>query len=708
MLCDVCLQGLEGIWDPSKSKRLGTTAEVFGASESTFDRANLPSTIRVERNERVTAQKLDPELYVFGHHVDLESFRRSIRRGCVICNRFHLLAEGVNVEENPKLISLGYFSVFTVSLTTSKRLMTVRYGDVIGGFEIEPCTGDESLNFALAKFTGDETTWEMVNGWLTGCDNAHKSCLSNQRSSHFVPTRLLELQKTGGPNENENKFRLVSGTTVGPDERYATLSHHKGPHDVQPNTTTVLSKKTEASLQSGSLLVTLPKTFRDAFEVISRLGLRYIWIDSLCIYEDAPEDRSAEIAVMNEVYRNGFLNIAALGAGDDDAGCFFDRDPREVAPTIFGLQCRDAAGAKPEPHIFNLERRWSWRLTLDSEPLVRRAWFLQERLLAPRTLMFGRKQVFWECSEAISCELHPDWAVSSDRMAASSSMQSRPQHHFKTLIGGVYRTPSADPQRQLLLDWYSIVQDYAGLDLGVPGDKLVAISAIAKEARAQFARLGAPSSEYLAGIWKHSLPEGLLWNLRDSGRRPSSYRAPSWSWASVDGRLNIQQTWEGESAVWLASIVDASVTPVGDDDTAEVRGGSVVLKGPLPIAEVSKPGKEYLVRPEDRRIDLLRSSQGPGANVVLSKEDVGQDDKYKMDWSVLFDTADDVVECFSCLPIRAQGSHGRWWVSGLALTRKEDSPNVYRRAGNATFYVPDEQSARRLFEQFPEKIVEVQ
>lgn len=223
---------------------------------------------------------------------------------------------------------------------------------------------------------------------MAGCDNTHNSCLSNQKLSHFVPTRLLELQKTGA-DENEKRFRLVSGTTVNPDERYATLSHHKGPHDVQPSTTTVLSKRTEASLNSGRPLSTLPKTFRDAFEVIDRVGLRYIWIDSLCIYEDVPEDRSAEIAVMNEVYRNGFLNIAADG--------------------------------KPELHIFELERYWSWRLTLRGEPLVRRAWFLQERLLTPRTLMFGRKQVFWECGEAISCELHPNWAVSNDRMAAYSS-----------------------------------------------------------------------------------------------------------------------------------------------------------------------------------------------------------------------------------------------------------------------------------------------
>ena len=34
-----------------------------------------------------------------------------------------------------------------------------------------------------------------------------------------------------------------------------------------------------------------------------------------------------------------------------------------------------------------------------ASPLSGRGWVLQERLLAPRTLHFGREQLFWECCE---------------------------------------------------------------------------------------------------------------------------------------------------------------------------------------------------------------------------------------------------------------------------------------------------------------------
>jgi len=43
---------------------------------------------------------------------------------------------------------------------------------------------------------------------------------------------------------------------------------------------------------------------------------------------------------------------------------------------------------------------------------------------------------------------------------------------------------------------------------------------------------------YIAGLWKMAFAEGLLWSpLRYQNTRPKDYRAPSWSWASVDGRL---------------------------------------------------------------------------------------------------------------------------------------------------------------------------
>jgi hypothetical protein len=50
----------------------------------------------------------------------------------------------------------------------------------------------------------------------------------------------------------------------------------------------------------------------------------------------------------------------------------------------------------PEPHI--------WARKFIDQPLNQRGWVLQERILSPRALYFGREQLFWECREFVACE----------------------------------------------------------------------------------------------------------------------------------------------------------------------------------------------------------------------------------------------------------------------------------------------------------------
>lgn len=72
----------------------------------------------------------------------------------------------------------------------------------------------------------------------------------------------------------------------------------------------------------------LPTTFRDAIQVTKGLGIRYLWIDSLCIIQDDDVDWKEESSKMASIYQNSFLTICATAAPDDEAGLW----PR-VAPT---------------------------------------------------------------------------------------------------------------------------------------------------------------------------------------------------------------------------------------------------------------------------------------------------------------------------------------------------------------------------------------
>lgn len=54
----------------------------------------------------------------------------------------------------------------------------------------------------------------------------------------------------------------------------------------------------------------LPRSFQDLFAVARELKVRCVWVDSLCIVQDDPEDLAREIGTMGEVYGQAYLTVA--------------------------------------------------------------------------------------------------------------------------------------------------------------------------------------------------------------------------------------------------------------------------------------------------------------------------------------------------------------------------------------------------------------
>ena len=77
--------------------------------------------------------------------------------------------------------------------------------------------------------------------------------------------------------------------------------------------------------------------------------------------------------------------------------------------------------------------------------------------------------------------------------------------------------------------WPRIVREYCQRTLTLSKDKLVAVSGLAKFVHE---RTGA---SYHAGLWAPGLEYQLCWYTKGSAAKPDIYRAPSWSWASIDG-----------------------------------------------------------------------------------------------------------------------------------------------------------------------------
>jgi len=78
----------------------------------------------------------------------------------------------------------------------------------------------------------------------------------------------------------------------------------------------------------------LHKTFQNAVHFTRLLGIRYVWIDSLCIVQDDKKEWDREASNMCSIYENSFLTIAATNAKDPSGGLYSKAPPKYQAHQI--------------------------------------------------------------------------------------------------------------------------------------------------------------------------------------------------------------------------------------------------------------------------------------------------------------------------------------------------------------------------------------
>jgi hypothetical protein len=112
---------------------------------------------------------------------------------------------------------------------------------------------------------------------------------------------------------------------------YAALSHCWG--KIPLVKTTKETRNTTRGI-ANLILPSLPKSFQDAAKVAMNLGLRYLWIDSLCIVQDDPLDWEEEAAKMGSIFESSYVAIAATSAIRSTVGFLSQReDPHEITGT---------------------------------------------------------------------------------------------------------------------------------------------------------------------------------------------------------------------------------------------------------------------------------------------------------------------------------------------------------------------------------------
>src|SRR6202000_2965825 len=71
----------------------------------------------------------------------------------------------------------------------------------------------------------------------------------------------------------------------------------------------------------------LPQTFQDSIALCAEVGVRYLWIDSLCIVQDDVDDWAEESVKMGRIYEEAHFTIAAASASNSSEGLFAVRQP---------------------------------------------------------------------------------------------------------------------------------------------------------------------------------------------------------------------------------------------------------------------------------------------------------------------------------------------------------------------------------------------
>jgi len=429
---------------------------------------------------------------------------------------------------------------------------------------LSACTTEDNAasNTVTARRLHTEVTsdlaFEKIQQWIQKC-STHLEC--GPLSDSPLPTRLIEV----APEDGVGEPRIIS--TKGVRGKYAALSYCWGGKQLG-----MTVNKNFASRFRQLDTKELSKTVLQAIQTTKRLGLRYVWVDAICIIQDDEQDRTNEIRQMCDIYRQAYLTIVAANAASSSNG-FWEIRPSQSSATKMPFW--SATG----------ELSWVWVQEEgwyddDSEPINTRCWTLQERLLSHRLVIFASHTIQLQCQH--------DIVNLGDSLNIPAGL-------------GPWRLPSGltYPLRQveakgltteaLIEAWKNVITLYSNRNIKRVEERLVALSGLAQAFNEVL------ETPYAVGLWfGPTLPPMLLWQACSTyalTHRFPTYIAPSWSWASYPTSISYRnghklQNMKPFDMEILSSTFQLQnpLLPFG-----KVSAGRIVLKAHIKLATFIPP-----------------------------------------------------------------------------------------------------------------------
>ncbi|KAI0414895.1 heterokaryon incompatibility protein-domain-containing protein [Xylaria grammica] len=380
------------------------------------------------------------------------------------------------------------------------------------------------IGFPKLPEISSQTYFQILRQWLEDCDNNHAGCCleTAEASPTRMPTRLIDVE--GDDSQNVYLFETQhSQISQVQHFKYAALSHPWG--DKAEHSHYCTTRENITHHKAGLDIDTLPRTFKDAIRATRGLGVRYLWIDSLCIIQGEGGDFEEEAKHMETVFSSAYCVIAATCAGGASSGFLQSRPDR----TVIKLE-------KPgEPPLYVCDSIDNFQRDVIEGTLNKRGWVLQERALARRTIYFAKNQTYWECGEGVRCET---LMKMRNNQAALLGDPKFPKIATDSSKGGRIRL------------YELLYKQYSKLQFTRSYDRPLAIAGLEQRLIRAFDTQGG------YGVFTRYFGRGLLWQ-RDTALAPQvmkpiqfpksqRYQVPSWSWMAYEGAITFMDLPFGE------------------------------------------------------------------------------------------------------------------------------------------------------------------
>jgi hypothetical protein len=315
-------------------------------------------------------------------------------------------------------------------------------------------------------------------------------------------------------------------------ESYATVSYVWGDSDNRQHTTkmaNIQSRRKSGGL--ASVIGALPKALQQGIRLVHALGIRYIWIDALCIVQDSSHSWNLNARAMHLIYGNAIFTLCAADGLDARTGLLALDENYQPAQWI--EKCADG---------LHLLLHQPPEISIEASQWNKRAWTFQERLLSKRCLIFTGGRFYFQCrSTGVSEDIFADrsgkgWSLDLLR----SPLQMLSQLKLRAL-------------------WFyaRCVSLYTLRELHEPFDILSAFSGMCKlmeyTMHSPFI-FGLPTSHFdFALLWQPIGRSSRLNKPKHSDEQKyKDMKFPSWSWCG----------WEGDGIQYAPEMVDGCLTDI--------------------------------------------------------------------------------------------------------------------------------------------------